>query len=1046
MPVAKLKALLTATATKAAKLKAAPAQPLVLLPQPPYKTWREAGAAFLEIEVSTDGAAGRDNRNYLTLKGNKIGSKDVNGALYQDHVTGDGSIKSLMITIGKWISKGTEYENIGKMLNQSFGRMLQLEVGNSIRDPPIKITPSQIDALLIDQERRIIEVLAGDDWEELGYTQIIKKVLGENAAGVKHMRDKDVKKAQEAAKERQKSNIHMRTIDTLNRLNTKLAKERATLNPTNPKNQQKIKTLEQSINETTASIKARYAAIESNQVLIDHGHGFTVNSVRDTILAPVANTAQCEAVIGEYNDNDICYLCGLAFDTGCGASEKVPVDCEHVLGVLLAGMLINLVQGGIRIFNKEDENYKEILKLEYLWAHHCCNIIKSDEPFIKKHGFTYVVYEQKIDEMINTIVESSVDPTDKLKCRKLQMAKKDDLDKKIRENKPNIIKHMQAVCDFINGQIDGIKAMIPSEKGKDPDLMASQVFEAFIKFRFFGRIQGSLIVDGLVNAATICNYKTGLQTVVWPADITAPPLATPPKTGGGRYTKKQHGGENEDKDDLFDTSLSMFLNIFTEEEFLFIRLISKNICDMDKADSEKHILIIKLFLYVLGNPQDNQLIIEGRRDLNAFILHIDNIPIQRIIHDLDSGNIRSRKMFCIDASYEQMVAVMLDVINPEKNKEIQAISNDMHRQQNNNATEMVLHTQLQDFINTLFISIYKTIIKDFLLRTRLSNNQRERNIPEARLVARAYQFTTLKLSELLQQNNIKKIQELITVAREQCIDKNKDADDIAKQIKLEIAKAGPEPEKTSNIKLIKDLSQLNRIYIIEKNKQQRAEDNAENAEQAEENAREKAEENARERAEQVAELAAMLKRASAQRESGRAHGQNTVNGSLNVSLFEQQPEAAANNNENLTEEEIQFNNLHNSSRLAEASTRPPIPSRMTQLIKKSRRGFQGVTLEEAADAARVQAQLARDRAEGAARVANRAAAQMAASPLSPQFANVVASTKLQAEQAYRLQQQAEAHARQAQYAFDAYELSRIQEDASTRNSSNRNSSNRSESN
>ena len=96
--------------------------------------------------------------------------------------------------------------------------------------------------------------------------------------------------------------------------------------------------------------------------------------------------------------------------------------------------------------------------------------------------------------------------------------------------------------------------------------MASQIFEAFIKFRFFGRIHDSLVVKALTNAASIFNFETGLIKVMWPAGAgTGTGAAASASTGGGRYRKKQHGGENKQyANDMYDASLVMFLNIFTE--------------------------------------------------------------------------------------------------------------------------------------------------------------------------------------------------------------------------------------------------------------------------------------------------------------------------------------------------------------------------------------------------------------------------------------------------------------------------------------------------
>ena len=384
-----------------------------LSPPMNFTSWKSAGATFLEMIPSTDGVL-----NLLNLKGVNPEGKIVE----------DNSIKSLLISIGKWVKEGTTNQNLGRMLSQAFTRMLKLEGKNPKHNPPIDISSTQLMSLSVELEERLVRTLNEDDWQEMGYTDVMQKAFGDNVGGIKPFRPKNQQKRKETA---QKKIISLtKTLNTLkSELQNKCVKFSLEVNffpeDNHNTNYDAIKTALESLERTASQIDNRAISLNVEQTAASHGYGFTLESVRDTILAPVANTTQCQAVIGDYKKDGICYLCGLPFNVGVKETEAVQVDCEHVLGVQLAGMYINLVQGGLRIFNKEEQNYKEILKLEYLWAHHCCNIIKLDEPFINKEGLFYVVYEQKIDEMIHGIISKAQDNSENLGCRKLAFGKKE---------------------------------------------------------------------------------------------------------------------------------------------------------------------------------------------------------------------------------------------------------------------------------------------------------------------------------------------------------------------------------------------------------------------------------------------------------------------------------------------------------------------------------------------------------------------------------------------------------------------------------------------
>lgn len=663
-----------------------------------FESWKQAGAAFLKIKVSTDGVLRRD---YLNL---------------QDAIKGeDGDIKSLLISIGKWIHAGTVNDNLGKILSQSFTRMLELYAENPLVDPSVNISSSQLLALSVELEERLVKTLNESDWEALGYTDIMHRVFGDSVGGIKPFKLSEQEKRQKSAKKKIIS--HTKILHTLeSKLQQKCIEYSKSVDFFSSDYNAIEKAL-RSLEESVQEVEERTESLETERVAAQHGYGFTVESVRDTILAPVANTTQCESVIGKYKPTDICYLCGLPFNIGVEKGNP-QVDCEHVLGVLLAGLYINLVQGGSRIFSKEDANYREILKLEYLWAHHCCNIIKSDEPFIQKEkqqngSYKYVVHERKINEMIHDIISKANDKNEKLGCRKLMVFEKkkkgSDRDRVtvITQNKQKIVKHMQLICDFINGQIEGIKAIVGPEEGVNPDLMASQIFEAFIKFRFFGRIQDSLIIKALINAATIFNYKTGLLSTVWPkiGESNGESNQQGERSQGGRqYKRKQYGGANEYKNDIFDMSLIMFLNIFTKEEFSYIIKASKFIFDLPEYTGDKNIAITNLFLYMLRKNRIETSHLLDNLKKSRIIAELRRISPTEILSDDDITSARSRRMSGINMTYDEMAIKMKDVINPKNNNS---------EKTNNNINVNMLNTFLvnsyKSSVNALFISIQKAL-------------------------------------------------------------------------------------------------------------------------------------------------------------------------------------------------------------------------------------------------------------------------------------------------------------------------------------------------
>ena len=116
-----------------------------------------------------------------------------------------------------------------------------------------------------------------------------------------------------------------------------------------------------------------------------------------------AATTQCSKTIGNYKDSDTCYLCGLKFD-----EDTETPECEHVLPVFQACCFLDLydknflekLKSGMTRENMKELGYSnesyskhmEMLRLEYKWAHRCCNQIKSD--------FSFLTFDKNTDKFV----------------------------------------------------------------------------------------------------------------------------------------------------------------------------------------------------------------------------------------------------------------------------------------------------------------------------------------------------------------------------------------------------------------------------------------------------------------------------------------------------------------------------------------------------------------------------------------------------------------------------------------------------------------------
>jgi len=95
---------------------------------------------------------------------------------------------------------------------------------------------------------------------------------------------------------------------------------------------------------------------------------------------PTNPIRQCRAVIGDHSPDLTCYICGLKMkEDGFDKNGKVfTPECEHILPVFHANMFLSLYNPNVKPTPEMEREFK----MEYAWAHKCCNQVKSDTGFM----------------------------------------------------------------------------------------------------------------------------------------------------------------------------------------------------------------------------------------------------------------------------------------------------------------------------------------------------------------------------------------------------------------------------------------------------------------------------------------------------------------------------------------------------------------------------------------------------------------------------------------------------------------------------------------
>jgi len=114
------------------------------------------------------------------------------------------------------------------------------------------------------------------------------------------------------------------------------------------------------------------------------------NNCRD-VYEPSGIATQCNNTIGKAKDpkipdNNICYICGFGFNELSidGATpeeiEGLKPTCEHILPIIQAIFFLDLYRSSEQKILTPEK--MKVLRLEYSWAHQCCNYVKGDFSYL----------------------------------------------------------------------------------------------------------------------------------------------------------------------------------------------------------------------------------------------------------------------------------------------------------------------------------------------------------------------------------------------------------------------------------------------------------------------------------------------------------------------------------------------------------------------------------------------------------------------------------------------------------------------------------------
>lgn len=204
------------------------------------------------------------------------------------------------------------------------------------------------------------------------------------------------------------------------------------------------------------------------------------------ILEVLDPDKQCIPLVEE---KKFCWICGLKLN------NAPKPECEHILPISDALLHLNLYQNksSLERLNKYEVN---MLKLEYLWSHQCCNQSKNNLKYIRTDGDKYSVNTQGIDLTIERI-QNNAKPGDdgSYDCYDIfgkyeKKGKAPALEKYKHLNTGRISTYIDPIVNTINLHIAYLR-----KRGMMDQQKAFLVYEYLILIRFFSRIPGCTLVE-----------------------------------------------------------------------------------------------------------------------------------------------------------------------------------------------------------------------------------------------------------------------------------------------------------------------------------------------------------------------------------------------------------------------------------------------------------------------------------------------------------------------------------------------------------------------
>jgi hypothetical protein len=170
-------------------------------------------------------------------------------------------------------------------------------------------------------------------------------------------------------------------------------------------------------------------------------------------------TTQCSVITGIRDPNgNPCYICGMPInDTKIKGRPQYPgltSECEHLLPIAQSIIFLGLYwakakTGGLFVPTKD------VLRLEYEWAHRTCNQVKSDRSFIifNKKSEIYETNSDAIEILLRDIFSNkrSNSSAFNTELHRIFGTGVVGLSNFIRARKDTVISRFQIICDYLNG-------------------------------------------------------------------------------------------------------------------------------------------------------------------------------------------------------------------------------------------------------------------------------------------------------------------------------------------------------------------------------------------------------------------------------------------------------------------------------------------------------------------------------------------------------------------------------------------------------------------